>query len=211
LQGFFWASGALAAISCGFAIACLVAYADFTRSDGGPALDQRLLEQEWLDRDEGLVSSTALFVQAWLITLILLIVWTSKAHRVSRTMWLGGRTWGAGSAVGGWFVPIGNLWIPQRVLSEVEQIVTWPREDGVAVSPGWRGRSTSAIGLVWWFTLLAGFLPLLFSAVIDHSGEDGSFAVRAFYAIRLMGFACWAASCVAGAIYVRRLTRDANA
>ena len=206
-----WAAGALAAIATAFAISALVSFGRFhaVRSDA-PA-HRRVLEQRWLDQDEALGSATSLFMTVWLVVFVLMIVWTNKAHTSSQTKWTGSRRWSHGWATWAWFVPIANLWLPKAVIGEIEMMVAEPRQHGIALRT-WQGeRARSNLGWVWWFALLAGVLPFVFSAAIPVTSHDiDSYRVRVFYVVRAMAFACWATSCVVGVFYVRDVTRGAN-
>jgi Domain of unknown function (DUF4328) len=209
LQGFLWAGAGVAAIVAALSISSLVTFDDFVDSDLN-SLPNPMLEQRWIEQDEALEAMSALFMTLWLVVIVLLVVWMHKSHKASQTMWSGSRKWTQGWTVGGWFVPIANFWIPKSVVDEIEQIVTAPRIDG-RVEVGWNGKPTSALGWTWWFGLVAGVLPWMFSnGLSTNAGDPSSVEVKAYYSVRLMSFTCWAASCVAGAIYVRRLTHAVN-
>lgn len=210
LRGFLWAAGALAAMSTVMAVSCLVTFNRFYEVRGEATAHRRLLEERWLDQDDALNGTTSLFMTIWIVVFVLLIVWSHKAHAASQRRWTGSRQWSRGWATGAWFVPIANLWIPKSVIGEIEKIVDAPREQDMA-SPAWKWRPSSDLGWVWWFALLGGFLPFVFSSALSVASDDiDPFRVRAYYTVRLMAFACWATSCVVGVFYVRLITRAAN-
>ena len=205
-----WAAGGLAAVATALTISCLVTFGKFYAARADPTAHRRILEQRWRDQDEALASATSLFVTFWLVVLVLLIVWTNKAHTSSAHKWPGNRRWSHGWATGAWFIPIANLWIPKAVIGEIEMIVTTSHNE--SSMPRWLGqRAKSSLGWIWWFALLAGVVPFVLSSGLPvRSGDIDSYRVRAYYVVRLMAFACWATSCVVGVFYVRHVTRAAN-
>jgi hypothetical protein len=211
LRGFMWAAGGMAAIAAALAISCLVTFGEFYAVRADATAQRRTLEQRWLDQDDALASATRLFITLWLVVFVLLIVWTNKAHTASRRESRDNRRWSHGWATGAWFIPIANLWLPKAVIGEIETIVTEPGDHRLTASGWLRQRAASNLGWVWWFLLLAGILPFVFSATLPVASDDiDSYRVRAFYVVRLMAFACWATSCVIGVFYVRLITRAAN-
>lgn len=71
-----------------------------------------------------------------LVAGVLMIIWLYRAHASDRmnAAWL---QHGSGWAIGGWFVPILNLWRPYQMVRDVERGAT-------------SGRSSSAVVGLWW-------------------------------------------------------------
>lgn len=82
---------------------------------------------------------------------VALIVWTRKAFRVSETVAVTQfeRRYSRGMAVGGWFIPIGNLFVPKRVISEIEQI-TAIGADPAKAGFSFKSQPLLTIGTWWW-------------------------------------------------------------
>ena len=112
-----------------------------------------------------------------LVTGVLFIVWLSTVHRSSR-MDRRVLRHKSGWAIGGWFVPVLNLWRPFQMVSDVRRGATGDAEAGVSFRQGW-----------WWGTWLAisvtsGVVSALYSraagapdgpAYADALGDAASF------------------------------------
>ena len=105
-------------------------------------------------RIDGLIAMSAVEVATSLLTLLLLIVWLYTAHhsaRMDRTVLKHGSGW----AIGGWFVPVLNLWRPLQMVTDVrrgatgESTVDVPRRQG-----WWWGTWVMAYGLA----VISGFI-----------------------------------------------------
>jgi hypothetical protein len=89
-----------------------------------------------------------------LVLFILLLVWGSQAYRSLARSGAEGRSWSAGWAVGGWFIPLAGTVIPRLVLSEIERI-SHPDNGPAPVGERWRRQPLLGIGLAWWLLLMA--------------------------------------------------------
>jgi hypothetical protein len=89
-----------------------------------------------------------------LVLFILLLVWGSQAYHSLARSGAEGRSWSAGWAVGGWFIPLAGAVIPRLVLSEIERI-SHPDNGPVPVGERWRRQPLLGIGLAWWLLLMA--------------------------------------------------------
>lgn len=90
-----------------------------------------------------------LFESVYLPILVLLVVWTFKAHRASRQLWPHDRRWRPGWAVGGYFVPVLCFIIPPKVLAEIYRIANAERTDG-RVNSSWGEVRTPRLLVGWW-------------------------------------------------------------
>ncbi|KOG76430.1 MULTISPECIES: DUF4328 domain-containing protein [Streptomyces] len=86
-----------------------------------------------------LVQGTALVVTA-----IVFVVWFHRTRRNAEVFHAGVQRLGPGWAIGGWFVPIANLWIPYRVASGV-----WEASAQTGPGDGWRTVPKTPLKL-WW-------------------------------------------------------------
>lgn len=95
------------------------------------------------ERIDSLTSWTSLEVLAMLGTGVLFVVWLYTAHRSSRMDRRATRH-KSGWAIGGWFVPVLNLWRPFQMVSDVRRGATGDAGAPVPFRQGW-----------WWGTWLA--------------------------------------------------------
>lgn len=95
------------------------------------------------ERIDRLTLWTSMEVLAILVTGVLFIVWLHTAHRSSR-MDRPAMRHSSGWAIGGWFVPVLNLWRPFQMVSDVRRGATGDADAGVSFRQGW-----------WWGTWVA--------------------------------------------------------
>ncbi|GAA5604027.1 DUF4328 domain containing protein [Streptomyces griseus] len=81
---------------------------------------------------------------AFLATAVLFIVWFHRTRRNAEIFEAGVQRMGPGWAVGGWFVPVANLWFPYRVAAGIWEASVRPHPDG-----GWRTVPKTVLNL-WW-------------------------------------------------------------
>lgn len=82
----------------------------------------------------------------YLLTGVVFLTWLYRAHQNLRA--IGARPeHTAGFAVGCWFIPIGNLWLPYQVVADV-----WRNSGGCTDDDGAMARRERGVGLVavWW-------------------------------------------------------------
>ena len=102
-------------------------------------------------RIDNLIAISATEVVATLVTGILFISWLYTAHHSAR-MDRAALRHGSGWAIGGWFVPVLNLWRPFQMVTDVRRGATGDRDADVPRTQGW-----------WWGTLLASYVLSLVS------------------------------------------------
>lgn len=140
LRGFLYAA---AAASIGATLTTILEIDAFDRwveSGSGSAL-ARLVEAE--EASQGLLG---VFSLASLVVAVLTIVWWYQAYQAIERSPLGERSWSAGWAVGGWFIPVANLIIPKLVLNEIDRSSASLDEGATE----WRTRPLLAIANWWW-------------------------------------------------------------
>lgn len=133
-----------------------------------------LADAERIDR---LTLWTALEVVALLVTGILFIIWLHTAHRSAR-MDRAVLRHKSGWAIGGWFVPVLNLWRPFQMVTDVRRGATGDETVGASLLQGW-----------WW----GAWLALSASSVAVSSLYDDAAAAPegAAYAEALRSAASW--------------------
>ncbi|MFI7289218.1 DUF4328 domain-containing protein [Streptomyces anulatus] len=81
---------------------------------------------------------------AFLASGVLFIIWFHRTRRNAEVFEPGVQRMGPGWAVGGWFVPVANLWFPYRVASGIWEASVRLHPDG-----GWRTVPKTVLNL-WW-------------------------------------------------------------
>jgi hypothetical protein len=109
----------------------------------------RFLSDDWFDkftRARTLVGLFGFGVFAVTITLfVLLIVWSHRMQRNCDALGRVGRTWSAGWAIGGWFLPAANAVIPFLLLAE-----TWrASEPGAGPGVTWKRARSGSWMWIW--------------------------------------------------------------
>lgn len=176
-----------------------------------PVEDDRLW-QAAVDAEDRLVAFGPLSLAANLVLLVLLVVWMFQSHGIADRLRPGSRRWTRGWTIGGWFIPIANLFMPKRVMNEIERIATAPRVGGV-LAPGWQQTRTSAIGWVWWVTFVACWLGVrIATGMYSNAFEQPLLrfdpnAVLDAYGLAIACYALAIVAAVSGAVYVGRISR----
>lgn len=111
----------------------------------GRAVARRALEKDDVDllNQAQLVEApfALAYLGAFLVTAVLVIIWLFRARKNLDAFPEASPSMGAGWAIGGWFIPFGNLVIPGRVMASVV-----------------RGSLPGGVGLAWtwWITWIVG-------------------------------------------------------
>jgi hypothetical protein len=100
---------------------------------------------------------------------IAVLVWLSRARANADALYPAPHRLAAGWAVGGWFVPFGNLVMPMIVVTDVVK----------ASNPA--GRSIPECGL-WWTGWIGGnlALPIAFAVLVSSGGRGGAGVLASF-------------------------------
>lgn len=144
---------------------------------------------------------------------IALIVWTRYAFRVSETVAVTQfeRKYSRGMAVGGWFIPIGNLFVPKRVISEIEQI-TAIGADPAKAGFSFKSQPLLTIGTWWWGLWVAS--NLVERAALNSASEtdaDGFLTADSYFQSTGLSIAAniaAIASIFLGLSYLGKITRN---
>ncbi|MFG3409061.1 DUF4328 domain-containing protein [Streptomyces sp. NPDC048142] len=95
-------------------------------------------------------------------TAVVFIIWFHRTRRNAEVFDAGVQRMGPGWAVGGWFVPLANFWLPYRVAGGIWEASAQTRPDG-----GWRTVPRTPLNL-WWSAWVA---TLLFSRATGRLWE----------------------------------------
>ncbi|MFD0162679.1 DUF4328 domain-containing protein [Streptomyces decoyicus] len=119
-----------------------------------------------------------------------------NAESFARDVCTMNRAW----AVGAWFIPIGNLWLPYRFAKEVWDASAQSTADG-----GWRGVSRLPV-TAWWAMWIAALLVDRAGASLYRNSETPEALQQAASVVMLSDLLDIAAA-VLGILFVRKLTR----
>jgi hypothetical protein len=107
----------------------------------------------------------AVWAGVFIATIVAFLVWFAIAYRSLDA--LGARRrYGKGWAVGGWFVPIANLFVPRRLAIDL-----WSGNRSES-EPGPQAPTTSALVNCWWGAWIAGSLAILIRTGHDTTVHD---------------------------------------
>ncbi|GCD44781.1 DUF4328 domain-containing protein [Streptomyces paromomycinus] len=161
-----------------------------------------LTEQDAEHADALEALSSGLQSTALLATGIVFLIWFYRsrvnAEHCTRDVCTLGRGW----AIGAWFIPVANLWLPFRVARETWQASTQPAPDGA-----WRTVSTAPVR-TWWalwvLTEVIDYIGIALFGIDVTAFPDTSRQVVVFTALTdLLNVV----SAVPAALFVRKLTR----
>ncbi|HEY9332150.1 MAG TPA: DUF4328 domain-containing protein [Streptomyces sp.] len=164
----------------------------------GMADDFLRFDEALADRADTLYqASGSLQVLTFLATAVVFLIWFRRVRLNAEVFDAYAHSMRPGWAIGGWFVPVGNLWLPHRVASGV-----W-----TASSPGGSNRAPAPRGLLhaWWAVLVCSELVSRFTGQAYSDAEEVDEILHAFD----LGMATDAldiASAVLAILFVRRLT-----
>nr|WP_307819004.1 DUF4328 domain-containing protein [Streptomyces sabulosicollis] len=99
---------------------------------------------------------------AALVLIVLWLVWFRTAYINSTVLHPGRQRFGSGYAVGAWFIPIAQLWLPKQIANDVWTSSTPP-------GPGRRSRAV----LHWWWTFFViMFLMFPVNGISEIVGDN---------------------------------------
>jgi Domain of unknown function (DUF4328) len=119
-----------------------------------------------------LVASVA-SIEAWFLiaTFVVWIVWQFRAQRAARELSLVSRfRFTPGWAIGWWFVPIANLWMPFQTVREL-----WKASDG---RPDWPDMRTWSIIGWWWGAFLGSAVTLRIASALTEEVVTADGVIR---------------------------------
>jgi hypothetical protein len=154
-------------------------------------------EADWWSDWSGL---TALFQATALIaTAVVFIIWFHRVRVNAGIFAPDSQSKGAGWTIGCWFVPLGNLWIPRQIASEIWEASAQRGRDG-----SYRPVSQAPVK-AWWLTWVSSVILGRFSTVVG--GSDIAGPSTSSIGTLLATDAINLAAAVLAILFVRKLTR----
>ncbi|MFI1169612.1 DUF4328 domain-containing protein [Streptomyces sp. NPDC020801] len=139
-------------------------------------------------------------IGAVLVTGIVFIVWFYRVRVNAGYFAQDVCTMARGWAIGAWFVPVGNLWLPYRVASEIWQASAQSAPDG-----SWRTVSKAPVTAWWTLTITSAVIGRAGSSLTDSATTLAD--LRHAVALAALGDLLNAVAAVLAIVFVRRLTR----
>ena len=140
------------------------------------ALDGLVYGQEDLSLLLGVFGLLALArIAVFILTVIAFLVWLHRAYSNLQPLGAMGLEYTPGFAVGGWFIPFANLYVPYKAVKELWQesnpVIAEPTEDWQkSGAPGWLA--------VWWvFWIIGNILSRVSSGLVDNAKSSGDLAL----------------------------------
>jgi len=155
---------------------------------------------DWVSAENLYTSLYGFYVLMAIPIFILLIIFSFRAYKSTQSLWIGQRKWSRGWTVGGWFIPLANFIIVPKVLIETDRIASAPRNNG-RVEDGWQHLTANPM-LIWWWALYG--VGTLLNYGISYGNRNIDDYQTGMY-IGMVGYLMIAASCVLGALSVRRM------
>ncbi|MFE3062341.1 DUF4328 domain-containing protein [Streptomyces roseus] len=153
-----------------------------------------------LDRSDVLTGITgALQAVILLATAVVFVIWFHRVRVNGGIMRPDAFSQGRGWAIGGWFIPIGNLFLPYRTAKEIWTASTRSAPDGT-----FREVSAAPVHAWWAAWVLSVLSDRLFSALYARAGT-----AEALRDASAVGMACdllTVAAAVLAIVFVRKLT-----
>ncbi|MEV6675118.1 DUF4328 domain-containing protein [Streptomyces sp. NPDC051162] len=153
-----------------------------------------------LSRADVLYAAAGLWqTMSMLATSVVFIVWFHRARVNAEYFAQDICTMGRGWAIGAWFIPVANLWLPYRVAREVWQASAQSTPDG-----SWRKVSHAPVK-AWWFLLIGALaVDKIGSTFYNHA--DSPHALRQASTIVMISDLLSVAAAVFAILFVRKLT-----
>ncbi len=144
---------------------------------------------------------------------IALITWTRRAFKESERIAIQQfeRKYSRGMAIGSWFIPIGNVFVPKKVISEIEKIAalgTDPNDTGL----NWQSRDLRLSGRWWWILwIISGLIARGASNMDLETDVNGFLTADAYYqatTASMISDVVVIVSIILGIRYLNEVTRD---
>ncbi|MEU6343522.1 DUF4328 domain-containing protein [Streptomyces sp. NPDC046977] len=147
-----------------------------------------------------LVGLSALLQSIGLVaTAVVFIIWFHRVRGNGEVFSPSGFDKGRGWAIGGWFVPIGNFFIPYRIARD-----TWTASTQRAPDGSWRPARTGIV-TAWWFVWILGLIVDRVASQM-YSGAEVPDAVQSAALDMAVATTLDLAAAVLAIVFVRRLT-----
>src|SRR4051812_15179769 len=109
---------------------------------------------------------------AFIFTTVFFIMWTYRAYKNGAALGAQSPRFGAGWAIGGWFVPIMSLWRPKQIVDDIWRMSD-PADPPFVRSVDWRNRSVPFLISAWWGVFIVSGFVDRFAARGDASTVEG--------------------------------------
>uniref|UniRef100_A0AAU2UYS2 DUF4328 domain-containing protein n=1 Tax=Streptomyces sp. NBC_00003 TaxID=2903608 RepID=A0AAU2UYS2_9ACTN len=156
--------------------------------------------EDEIDRADHLYQAAGLLqVLALVVTAVVFIVWFHRV-RCNADVFAGDVcTRGKGWAIGGWFIPVGNLWIPSRIAREI-----WTASAQSAPDGSWRTVSQRPI-TAWWSLWVANLVIGRIASTMDKNADTPEALQRAAD-VTMLADALSMGAAILAIVFVRKLT-----
>ncbi|MER5765558.1 DUF4328 domain-containing protein [Streptomyces sp. NPDC002082] len=134
-----------------------------------------------------------------LATIVVFILWFHRVRCNAAVFRPDGFSQSAGWAIGGWFVPIANLFFPYRTARE-----TWDASTQNAPDGSFRSASGAPV-VAWWLALVAGWILDVVSSY-QYGKAVGTAAVRDASSLGAVADLTMVVAAVLAVLFVRKLT-----
>jgi hypothetical protein len=160
------------------------------------------LQQRATDADDAVSVASVVVLALVIATGVVFIIWQWRTAKNAEALGRTGARYGPGWSIGGWFIPIGNLWIPVSIIQGF-----W-RASSPGSTPGMRWRDAPRSALIgWWWAL---FLISGVFGRVGNPGGDSFDEVRTSDQVLLVGYVFTAGAALLAAVVVVKLTRRFN-
>jgi hypothetical protein len=152
------------------------------------------------DRGDALYGVSGLVqIVTLLATAVVFIVWFHRARVNAEVFAPHAFTKGRGWAIGAWFVPIGNLFLPRRIVREI-----WDASAQAAPHGSWRQVSQVPLSL-WWSLWIASTVFGRIAGSV-HSGAEDADAIQQASAVMSASDLLDVSAAVFAILFVRKLS-----
>lgn len=186
-QGLLFATGALFAMTALVGLNAWRVYGDFV---GGATTTTASVSA-----DDGYWGMVGLSYLVMLAAAVVFVVWMYRYWGQLRAVRGSASRHGRGWTIGGWVIPVANLWIPKQMMDDY-----W-RHSGTSAPRGLK-EPVSPLLHLWWAAWLVGAVLQQVSGAMDP-GDESSW--HTFYVVTVVSDAIWAMAALLAAVIVGRL------
>lgn len=148
--------------------------------------------------DYGTIGASLAYGAGFLATAVVFIVWFHRVRKNAEVFAPDLQRRSAGWAIGGWFIPIGNLWIPCGVAADILQ--------ASHADPYGRQAARRGILSLWWGVWVLSLLVDRYATVVYDHAETAP-QLRDAAAPLVVGASLDLVAAVLAILFVRQITR----
>ncbi|MFF1417328.1 DUF4328 domain-containing protein [Streptomyces sp. NPDC058280] len=168
---------------------------DVLAEDFGAFTDADLDRADWLYAGSGVAQLVALLAAA-----VVFIIWFVRVRKNAGVFAPDRHRMGPGWAIGSWFVPFGNFWLPRRVAGDIWAASTQDEPDGS------RRPVSYALVNAWWAAWVCTLLLGRYGSRMYDQAEEAD-AVREAAGVLFAADLVDVLAAVLAILFVRKLTR----